>query len=261
MLAALWLAERGVNVSLVSQTTRLGGHFAGLTLDGRLFDAGMTFLEFTSFNNDMDAAVASYDSARRNDAGRFAGLVKRWLSPFGFLAPCPNARHDRRWHDHARPDYCQSGFIVATASIGSPAANEGRARAVGVQSWPLTCVGETRTPTFADYDFETVSLANHGRTFHNVFVEPFCAKVTGLSTAQMSAVLHRLAWAPLFYPETLLHELEGESPSLPKRRSRTRRRERWRASSIRLKRPSAALCHGPSLTREFPGSMMEANED
>ena len=47
MLSAIGLADRGVPVVLITQSPRLGGHFAGLTAGGHLFDAGMTFLEFT----------------------------------------------------------------------------------------------------------------------------------------------------------------------------------------------------------------------
>ena len=80
---------------------------------------------------------------------------------------------------------------------------------------PLHSSRKTSDSGFASLDFEQASIANHGYTFHDTFIEPFCRKVTGLDTSVLSALYHRLAWAPLFYPETLLDALRGVPTSLP----------------------------------------------
>ena len=70
--------------------------------------------------------------------------------------------------------------------------------------------------TFIRHSFEEVSLANHGPTFHRLFVAPLFEKVLGVSTAHVPALFHRSGWSPLFYPETLLSQL-GREPQVLKR--------------------------------------------
>ena len=215
MLATLELAKRGVNATLVTPTARLGGHFAGLTVGGKLFDAGMTFLEFTSFNDDPQATVASYDAFRRNDAGRFVTLVARILSQFGAWRDTPTPV--MRVGTAVYPDLLIANHLSSLRRLPDELQNAMRSELapLAANRGPLHASRKTTDPGFAGHDFETVSLANHGRTFHDLFIEPFCRKVTGHSAAQLSALFHRLAWAPLFYPETLLQELEGVSTGLP----------------------------------------------
>jgi hypothetical protein len=55
-----------------------------------------------------------------------------------------------------------------------------------------------------------VSVANHGKTFHELFIEPLCNRIFNISSKEIPALFHRLAWLPLYYPETLLSALDGD---------------------------------------------------
>lgn len=50
---------------------------------------------------------------------------------------------------------------------------------------------------------EMVSLAQHGKEFHDTFIEPMCRKIAGRSSSEISAKYHRAVWLPLYWPQTL----------------------------------------------------------
>ncbi|MEQ1690957.1 MAG: hypothetical protein ABMA00_06715 [Gemmatimonas sp.] len=216
MMATLTLAEEDWHVTLITPTAKLGGHFAGLSVAGHLFDAGMVFLEFTAFNASRDADLATYQPGRRNDAGRFVSIVEQTLSRFGNWRTVEAPQ--MRIGDQIYPDMLIANALTALAQLPTPlraqmarelADARGNTRA---QFHPRH---KTTDPEFAQYDLETVSVANHGYTFHHEFIEPFCRKVTAGTSASLAALYHRMAWLPLYYPETLASALAGEPPSLP----------------------------------------------
>lgn len=62
---------------------------------------------------------------------------------------------------------------------------------------------------FLNSSYFDVSMANHGKTFHDLLIEPFCKKTFNMSSKDCPALLHRIAWTPLYYPETLLNGING----------------------------------------------------
>jgi protoporphyrinogen oxidase len=70
-------------------------------------------------------------------------------------------------------------------------------------------------PLFMNTSYEAVSRANHGDTFHDMIIEPLCEKIFNMSSKDCPALLHRIIWTPLFYPETLLKGLEGKEDMAP----------------------------------------------
>lgn len=49
----------------------------------------------------------------------------------------------------------------------------------------------------------TASRLEHGRKFHETFIEPLCRKITGRSSSEIAAKHHRCVWVPLYWPQTL----------------------------------------------------------
>ena len=216
MFSALTLGEAGWKVILVTPSPQLGGHFAGLTLAGHTFDAGMVFLEFTSFNSQPDADISTYDPTRRNDVGRFFPLVERTLGRFGEWrnVSTPHMRVDGQ----LLPDLLIANNVNSLADLAPATRAQMREELEGIMALDSDTLHPSRKVTdcvFARHDLETVSLANHGRTFHRMFIEPFCRKLLARPTASLLALYHRLAWLPLFYPETLASALANVSPPLP----------------------------------------------
>ena len=216
MFAAISLDRAGCTVVLVSPSARLGGHFAGLEVAGHIFDAGMVFLEFTSFNMEPGADISSYDPTRRNDVGRFLTVIERTLQEFADWREVPTPR--MRVDGSLLPDLLIANQLSSLHSLApnmvAKIRYELQELTAGTRG-PLHTSRKATDALFLTYDLETVSLANHGQTFHELFIEPFCRKVTAQSTAVCVPPFHRMAWLPLFYPETLLRELDGNPQSLP----------------------------------------------
>jgi hypothetical protein len=60
-----------------------------------------------------------------------------------------------------------------------------------------------------------VSRLNHGAGLHETLLAPFIRKVLDRDTSGLAALYHRIAWLPLFWPETLVQALDGATPAMP----------------------------------------------
>ena len=59
---------------------------------------------------------------------------------------------------------------------------------------------------FLSKSLNDISIYNHGKTFHQNFIEIFCKKTLYCSTKDVLARFHRVCWLPLYYPETIRNE-------------------------------------------------------
>jgi hypothetical protein len=73
-----------------------------------------------------------------------------------------------------------------------------------------------RAEAFKTSDYRSASLVNHGATLHGNLIEPFCQKLLNAPTSDVVALYHRVAWLPLFYPETLLSYFRDAPQPLPR---------------------------------------------
>jgi hypothetical protein len=210
LVAAAELNRRGQDVTLVNTGGPWGGYFAGIEAGGQLFDAGMVILEFTAFAEQAGReALATYDPAVRNDAGRFAALVGAWLGeqfesrvietprmivegrnlPDLIMGNAMQALRDLPFADAARREL---------ASLPDPGPLHGRHKAQGT--------------AYDAAGFEAASRANHGAVLQERLITPFLDKVFGAHAGHLLARYHRIPWLPLYWPETLLAVLDGQPP-------------------------------------------------
>jgi hypothetical protein len=69
---------------------------------------------------------------------------------------------------------------------------------------------------------EAASLANHGPTFHQLFLEGVCQKILPEGSSAVVAALRRKVWMPLFHPRTLWEAVSGGRVGfVPERRFHT----------------------------------------
>ena len=215
MVAAIKLAKTGADVAIVNSGKNWGGHFMTVTCKGVSFDAGMVLHEFTSYNAQSGGEdPRTYDAAVRNDAGRFCETVREYIG--GYQAT----------HDIAAPSMYVDGALHddilianALASLRElPFADRVEADLASLVALPgaaLHASRKHRSEAFKTSDYRSASLANHGSTFHASLIEPFCRKLLNAPTSDVVALYHRVAWLPLFYPETLLSYLRGAPQALP----------------------------------------------
>lgn len=217
-LSALALAERlgsaGRRVVLVNPDKHWGGIFRGLNIDGELFDAGMTNFEFDLFGEASDD-IQNYNPDLKRDVGRYVHFVRQYLSRFVQVAPLPTPR--MQFGSHVLEDMIISNrfevLTVLPAHIRDSICNE----LTEIVSRPNPLHPRTKNDPdspLVGATFEKVSLANHGPTFHGLFIEPMFRKILGIPTGEIEGIFHRNGWAPLFYPESLLSQFTSSPQSL-----------------------------------------------
>lgn len=210
LVSAIELAKKH-KIALINPSKNWGAHFGGINIDNENYDIGMKFFEFTTFHNSNNDLL-SYNPSIRNDSARFFGLVESYIKE--------------------RIDYVEVDKIEVLAEK-TYASDIIMANSLEIlKSLPVDTINkiqrEIRTilkiknnqlhashkknneALFLNANYFDVSLANHGRTFHELFIEPYCKKIFNLSSRNIPALFHRIVWTPLFYPETLLQGIEGK---------------------------------------------------
>jgi hypothetical protein len=62
---------------------------------------------------------------------------------------------------------------------------------------------------YFESSYETISKELFGEYFYENLLEPFLQKSLNISGKQLPAILHRLAWLPIFYPESVVKSIQG----------------------------------------------------
>lgn len=217
MVAALELAKQGKKVVLINPTdaknVALGGHFSGITSHGELFDIGLVSLEFSSFSQQAGwQDLPSYNPSLRNDVGRFFNVAHDWLSTFigTHVISTPQMLVGGQWFD----DVLSANAFHTFRQL--PFANSMRDEMVLFSAnAQLHAIKKTSAKIYNTLDYATASIANHGYIFHHKLIAPYLKKVLGISPNEMLARYHRIAWLPMYWPETLKKTLKGERIRLP----------------------------------------------
>lgn len=219
LVAAQSIAASGREVLLINSAPAWGGHFSGVELASRRFDPGMILYEFDASNRESSPNVRSYDPTRRNDCGRFTGMVRDYVERrvSTVIAPDPTVLIDSR----ALPDMIIANHAASVTSFDRETRDRIRQELKAICAagpHPLHASRKAVDPAFASVDFASVSIANHGRTLHEALFEPLCRKILGVPCSEILATYHRAAWLPLYYPETLLSQFGVAPQRLPETR-------------------------------------------
>jgi hypothetical protein len=206
LVAAAELARRGRPPTLLTDGRPLGGHFAGMQVDGDAYDLGMVLLEKLP-STEQGAPLATYRSEVRNDWTRFGDFAANWLEEQlpSRRTPTPECLLDsRRW-----PDFLIANRLDAFANAGVAAPR------FLDRSDPRHAGQKNLGSAYDTLTYSEAARLNHGDTIHDHYVEPFIRKLFNVSSAEVLARYHRAAWAPLFHPQTLTEALRGEAARLP----------------------------------------------
>ncbi len=205
-------------IALINPTPSWGGHFGGVTMKEEPYDLGMNFFEFTSFNDKSDD-ILTYDPSLKNDCGRFFHIVEKYVKAFIDV------------REVSVPQICWKGLFFNDFMISNSFESlydlpvELKQKIVAElqeilsKKNPLHASRKKQNEgLFINNNLKTVSISNHGETFHNEFIEPYCQRILNIRADQIPALFHRIAWAPLIYPETLLKFFERPPEKFPKTR-------------------------------------------
>lgn len=213
MVSAIELAKEH-KVAIINPAKGWGATLGGMFINGKKFDIGMNFFEFVSFHTASDD-LSTYSPNRRNDSARFFHLVEKYIAQYCDFteAPAPSCYVEKGYF----PDYAMTNRLEFLNEISDDLKNtiKGELKVILAQERsPLHASNKKKNEDlFVNTSYEKVSIANHGITFHQKFIEPLCLNIIGASSSELPSLFHRVAWVPLFYPETLLEAIDGKLPT------------------------------------------------
>lgn len=218
LVSAISCARQGLPVVMIGSRKHCGGHFAGMVVENARFDVGMLFFEFTSFKSEPGISISTYEDEKLGDAGRFVSTIRDFIDSLGIkynVAEMPKMFVEERLLD----DIFISNRLAALNELSTKTRQAILEETIGATdrdkrhpAW------KADWPVNEAFNLEDISTHNHGHTFHRLFMEPMCQKLTGLSTKDLAAKYHRLSWLPLYYPETLSAQLSNQPQPLPETR-------------------------------------------
>lgn len=210
MVTAIELSKNN-SVAIINPFKSWGGHFSGLKIDNLNYDIGMNFFEFTSFHNKSND-ISTYCFNKRNDSARFFDLVKEYI--FNYIDLCEVNKLESYTENIFSDDIAIANNLKILTELPDNIKKNIHHELIEIlknKSELHASNKKNNELLFSTKSLYEVSIANHGETFHEIFIEPLCNKILNLKSTEIPALLHRIAWAPLFYPETLLSQLKGET--------------------------------------------------
>lgn len=214
LVAALGLARAGKRVCVVNPLPGWGGHFTRMTVAGISFDPGAISHEFTVYSDEQLSDPLQFDSRRRNDVARFNQHIEEFTRANIELnrTALPNTVYGGQFF----PDVITSNRldILQHPLLAARIAAEQEFLA-GSSENDLHPRDKKSTPTYFRKSYYEASLQNHGATLHSAIFEPMFHKMSGVSSTRLLALYHRIAWLPIYYPETLRSQFQSQPQQLP----------------------------------------------
>lgn len=212
LVAAVELGKAGISTALFSNGKRWGGHFAGIDLNGVHYDLGMSVVELSSGRIERDPSYESYDPSVRNDVGRFFGHLQVYVNS---LVPLNNLNTPECFFRGAFSEdfiLCNSFDLLSHFSESEKALIADQICERNSSDVLHASNKVTQQHLHSRVSYKESSYFNHGQYLHNEVLEPFVLKITARGSENVSSILHRRIWVPLYYPETILQALQGLSP-------------------------------------------------
>ena len=206
LIAAKELAKSKIYTTLYTDKQKIGGHFAGVTIDNINFDIGMVvFEDYVPKETNLD--LKSFNPTRLNDWTRFGDHINSWINANVNLARIPTLK--TFFEGQYFPDFIMSNRldVLKGKEINFDDTVDDNSE--------LHASKKFSSPEYLSISYGEACLANHGKEFQDKYIEPFVTKLTEHSSNRSAAQLHRKIWSPLYYPETLKLALSVGHKAMP----------------------------------------------
>lgn len=208
LLASLSLSKSKKNkIMLINPKNFWGGHFNSIKIDRNEFDVGMFLFEFTNMTQ-KNLKPSKYDNLKFQNSQFFVNSVKSLVNKYFVtkkILPIEILFKNKFYED-----YLISNNISFLKSIGLKKKIYQEIKEINVKSLKRNKLHSSQkrySQKFLSKSLNDISIYNHGKTFHQNFIEIFCKKTLYCSTKDVLARFHRVCWLPLYYPETIRDEL------------------------------------------------------
>jgi hypothetical protein len=186
------------NVTLITNFNFLGGIFNGFKYNDVNFDFGMNYFEIFKNRNEP---IINYDPSLRNDFLNYTKIINDFIDSKIQIKKVKKGKIFINGTIHN--DYLIFNDLSFFNNLNDkeqlniledmPALSESR-------SHPKY---KYESSLFYSKSYEQVCLELYGSHFYINYLEPFLLKVFNISGESIPAIFHRLAWLPLFFPESI----------------------------------------------------------
>jgi hypothetical protein len=198
------------NITIINSSKNWGGYFGGILINDNKFDIGMNLFEFTSLITESNANLLNYNPNIKSESGKYSQIITEYVKNRikTHVVKTPEIYLHNKFYD----DYYISNSLDFLENLNfefkKTLTNELFACIESITDHHAKFKNE-KYEQFTEYDFNTISISNHGLTFHQNFIEPLISKILYIDCKTIPANLHRIPWAPLYYPETLLNKINN----------------------------------------------------
>ena len=210
LILATTLSKLKIEYSWYQTSEHIGGYFKGAVgCQGQPIDLGMVLLEPNDYG------------LTRNGIDRFTGETGVNARPFlfdaysflektfGALKSVEILTLDEKLSEF--PDY----FISDNLDVFSTMPEVTKLELLEKATWVLAnpswhpSMKYSSTDKFTNIGLEEYLILIHGQHFYNDYFRSFITNLLGAKRNTLSANLHRKAWMPIYWPETLIGAHEG----------------------------------------------------
>lgn len=214
-VAAEACVQKGMQVYWSKGPKKAGGIFRGIQIENKIWDAGMNLLELSTFSTAYPKQdLKTYDAEKRYDAVRFIPeLLKFFESKLQLHKVALPQMH---MHQQLYPDFLISNQTECIRSIDSEIRHKIIQELIPLTDHnPLHASLKNTSLDFELLNYQEIAYANHGATFHSLYIQPWLEAICGNVSERIPGRYHRQIWAPLWYPETLIKLMRGEHVEMP----------------------------------------------
>jgi hypothetical protein len=210
LILAATLSKSKTEYSWYQSSEHIGGYFKGaIGCQGQPIDLGMVLLE----PNDYDLGgigIDKYTGESGVNARPFLSDAYSFLEEtFGDLKSVEILMLDEKFLEF--PDY----FIADNLDVFSTMAEVTKLELLDKSNWILANPSwhprekYSSTDQFTNIGLEEYLILIHGQHFYNDYFRSFMTNLLGTKKNRLSANLHRKAWMPIYWPETIINACEG----------------------------------------------------
>jgi hypothetical protein len=212
LVASISLAKKkNNNILLINPKKFWGGHFNSINIGSEKFDIGMFLYEFDSLTI-KNLSAKKYNNKNFQNTQYFSNNIKKFINQFFITKKISPIKifYNKFFYE----DYLISNNLSFLNKIKLNEKIKNDLNEINISLLKKKQIHPSYkrlSNNFLKNSLYEISLRNHGKTFHDNFIEPLCKKILFCSSKDIIAKFHRVAWLPLYWPETLKKQLSGQN--------------------------------------------------
>jgi len=207
LIAVLKISETS-KVNWVLGDNRVGGHFAGLKSHDQFFDLGMVLLEPFETYSGIEPDLSTYMKPIRHNSRELVPFAFSWLEKKGFIFDEVEIKTFFQ-NDLISDFYIGDSLnLLSNLSIATKAQIMEEINFLGISSdSDLHPVNKLTSNEYKSKTFKNLTELVLGKTYLNEVILPWANMFFPEISSYISAVEHRAAWLPMYYPESIKEAL------------------------------------------------------